>query len=41
MKNRIRNIVSKEYGNTLGIVMYKDNEKGFEDYFSGADNGNL
>ena len=37
MKDRIRDIVSKEYGNTLGIVMYKDNEKIFEEYFSGAD----
>lgn len=37
MKDRIRDIVSKEYSNTLGIVMHKDNEKVFEEYFSGTD----
>lgn len=37
MKEKIREIVCKEYENTLGIVMYKNNQKVYEEYFSGAD----
>lgn len=37
MKEKIREIVSKEYDNTLGIVMYKNNQKVYEEYFSGAE----
>lgn len=37
MKEKIRQAVMKDYGNTLGIVMYKGGEKVFEEYFNGAD----
>ena len=37
MKEKIREIVCKEYQNTLGIVMYKNNQKVYEEYFSGAE----
>ena len=36
MKEKIREIVYKEYGNTLGIVAYKNNKKVYEEYFNGA-----
>ena len=36
MKEKIREIVSKEYSNTLGIVAYKNNRKVYEEYFNGA-----
>ena len=36
MKEKIREIVCKEYDNTLGIVAYKNNKKVYEEYFNGA-----
>ena len=36
LKNKIRQVVYEEYGNTLGIVAYKDNKKVYEDYFNNA-----
>lgn len=36
MKEKIRDIVYEEYDNTLGIVVYKDNKKVYEEYFNGA-----
>lgn len=36
MKEKIREIVYKEYSNTLGIVAYKDNKKVYEEYFNEA-----
>lgn len=33
---KIREIVSKEYANTLGIIAYKNGEKVIEEYFKGA-----
>lgn len=37
MREKIREVVRKEYENTLGIVMYKNNQKVYEEYFNGAD----
>ena len=37
MIEKIRQIIEKEYSNTLGIVVYKSGEKVLEEYFSGAD----
>lgn len=36
MRNKIREVVCKEYGNTLGIVAYKNDKKVYEEYFNGA-----
>ena len=36
MREEIKNIVNQEYENTLGIVVYKDNKKVYEEYFNGA-----
>ena len=36
MKDKIRQVVYEEYGNTLGIVVYKDDKKVYEDYFNNA-----
>lgn len=33
---KIREIIGKEYANTLGIVVYKNGEKVIEEYFEGA-----
>ena len=37
MIEKIRNVVEAEYGNTLGIVVYKSGNKVMEEYFNGAD----
>lgn len=37
MIEKIRQVVKKEYSNTLGIVVYKSGEMVMEEYFSGAD----
>ena len=34
--NKIREIIGKEYANTLGIIAYKNGEKVMEEYFEGA-----
>ena len=36
MLDKIRQIVGKEYSNTLGIVAYKNGEKVIDEYFNGA-----
>ena len=36
LKDKIRQVVYEEYGNTLGIVVYKDDKKVYEDYFNNA-----
>lgn len=36
MKNEIKNIISHEYNNVLGIVGYKNNEKLYEEYFNAS-----
>ena len=36
MKEKIRQVISEEYSNTLGIVVYKDNKKVYEEYFNNA-----
>ena len=37
MTEKIREVIEKEYGNTLGVVVYKSGEIILEEYFSGAD----
>lgn len=37
MTKEIRGVIAKEYGNTLGVVVYKSGEIVMEEYFSGAD----
>ena len=37
MTEKIREVIEKEYGNTLGLVVYKSGEIILEEYFSGAD----
>lgn len=37
MIETIRQVVSEEYKNTLGIVVYKSGQKVLEEYFNGAD----
>ena len=37
MTDKIREIIEKEYSNTLGVVVYKSGEIILEEYFSGAD----
>ena len=34
--NKIREIIGKEYANTLGIIAYKNGEKVMEEYFEGV-----
>lgn len=36
MMEKIREVVGKEYANTLGIIAYKNGEKVIEEYFKGA-----
>ena len=36
MMEKIREVVGKEYANTLGIIAYKNGEKVIEEYFEGA-----
>ena len=37
MTDKIREVIEKEYSNTLGVVVYKSGEMILEEYFSGAD----
>ena len=37
MTEKIREVIEKEYSNTLGVVVYKSGEVILEEYFSGAD----
>ena len=37
MTEKIREVIEKEYSNTLGVVVYKSGEIILEEYFSGAD----
>lgn len=37
MTEKIREVIGKEYANTLGLVVYKSGEIVLEEYFSGAD----
>ena len=37
MTDKIREVIEKEYSNTLGVVVYKSGEIILEEYFSGAD----
>ena len=37
MTDKIREVIEKEYSNTLGVVVYKSGEVILEEYFSGAD----
>ena len=36
MTEKIREVIEKEYSNTLGLVVYKSGEIILEEYFSGA-----
>ena len=36
MKDKIRQVVDEEYGNTLGIIAYKGEQKVYEEYFNDA-----